>query len=377
MINTSSFTYKNGEDFAAKLENSLSTCGFIPSLAFCFISIELDIEQIMQEFSSRNIKLIGASSCGEILFDNKEEVVSDKGAVITLTDIKPEYFSIQSFSRENQTSVNFGELIGQTIKNNEFPASAIIVASGLSLDGQALVESAVKVVGNDLVMFGGLAGDDSKFENTVVFDEDTLLENGAKLLLLNKNKIKVSGIASSGWIGLGADLTVTKSEGNTVYTIDDKPALDVYKEYLNVTDEEMPAIGIEFPLMIKHKNGNTALRAVLGINRDDRSLIFAGSVVQGSKVTFSSSPGFEVINKTTSKLQEYYEKDSEADFFILFSCMARHLALGPMVSQEISYAARTWKAPVIGFFTYGEIGLNSQHCDFFNQTYTLVKLSSS
>lgn len=377
MIHTSSFTYKNGEDFAAKLENSLSTCGFIPSLAFCFISIELDIEQIMQEFSSRNIKLIGASSCGEILFDNKEEVVSDKGAVITLTDIKPEYFSIQSFSRENQTSVNFGELIGQTIKNNEFPASAIIVASGLSLDGQALVESAVKVVGNDLVMFGGLAGDDSKFENTVVFDEDTLLENGAKLLLLNKNKIKVSGIASSGWIGLGADLTVTKSEGNTVYTIDDKPALDVYKEYLNVTDEEMPAIGIEFPLMIKHKNGNTALRAVLGINRDDRSLIFAGSVVQGSKVTFSSSPGFEVINKTTSKLQEYYEKDSEADFFILFSCMARHLALGPMVSQEISYAARTWKAPVIGFFTYGEIGLNSQHCDFFNQTYTLVKLSSS
>lgn len=377
MINTSSFTYKNGEDFAAKLENSLSNFGFTPSLAFCFVSIDLDIEQIMQEFSSRNIKLIGASSCGEILFDNKEEVVSDKGAVITLTDIKPEYFSIQSFSRENQTSVNFGELIGQTIKNNEFPASAIIVASGLSLDGQALVESAVKVVGNDLVMFGGLAGDDSKFENTVVFDEDTLLENGAKLLLLNKNKIKVSGIASSGWIGLGADLTVTKSEGNTVYTIDDKPALDVYKEYLNVTDEEMPAIGIEFPLMIKHKNGNTALRAVLGINRDDRSLIFAGSVVQGSKVTFSSSPGFEVINKTTSKLQEYYEKDSEADFFILFSCMARHLALGPMVSQEISYAARTWKAPVIGFFTYGEIGLNSQHCDFFNQTYTLVKLSSS
>ena len=134
----------------------------------------------------------------------------------------------------------------------------------------------------------------------------------------------------------------------------------------------------EFPLRIKRDNEETALRAVIGIDREKRSLIFAGSVPQDSMVTFSSSPGFEVVKTTTSKLTEFYEKDPHADMFILFSCMARHLALGPMVSQEIKFAADKWKAPVVGFFTYGEIGMNySNTCDFFNQTYTLVKLSTT
>ncbi len=42
--------------------------------------------------------------------------------------------------------------------------------------------------------------------------------------LLSEDKIAVKGIATCGWQAIGT--TVTKSEGNIVYTIDDKPALD-------------------------------------------------------------------------------------------------------------------------------------------------------
>ena len=55
--------------------------------------------------------------------------------------------------------------------------------------------------------------------------------------------------------------------------------------------------------------------------------------------------------------------------------MARHMAVGPMVEEEIVEAARLWNLPVTGFFTYGEIGKNMVgNCDFFNETFTLVTL---
>lgn len=375
MINTTSFAAHNSEEFISNLDSVLSKLQFSPTLAFSFVSVSMDIELIMNAFKKRNIKLFGTSSCGELLFDNSNEVVSDNAAVFTLTDIPTDSFDFNIHHRENLESFGFGESIGQKIKENSFPSSVLIAASGITTDGQALVEGITEIAGDDLVMFGGLAGDDSKFEKTVVFNENQISDNGAIVLLLDKNKIEIDGIASSGWIGLGADLRITKSKGNIVYTIEDKPALDVYMDYLSVEDKDLPAIGIEYPLMLKRENGEPALRAVLGIDRKDRSLIFAGSVPQDCLVTFSSSPGFDVIKSTTSKLNEFHNDNPKADFLILFSCMARHLALGPLVSQEIKFAADKWNAPVVGYFTYGEIGRNNNYCDFYNQTYTLVKIT--
>jgi hypothetical protein len=375
MINTVSFTAKTTAEFIQNFNFHISELKFKPTLAFSFVSISMDIKIIMDTFKAKNIKVFGASSCGEFLFDETHETVSENAAVFTITDIPTDCFSFNFHERNNLDSKEFGFEIGRKANQSTFPSALLLVSSGLTIDGQKLVEGVVEKYEDDLIMFGGLAGDDSKFEETFVFTEENISTNGALILVLNKNKIAVNGIASSGWIGLGADLKITKSEENIVYTIENKPALDVYKNYLNVRDEDLPAIGLEYPLMIKRDNGESALRAVMGINRDDRSLVFAGSVPENSLVTFSSSPGFDVIKSTTSKITEFYENEPDADLFILFNCMARHLALGPMITQEIKYVTEKWKVPVIGFFTYGEIGQNANTCDFYNQTYTLVKIT--
>lgn len=375
MINTASFTANTTKEFIENFNSTLKGLKFKPSLVFSFISVSMEVREIMAIFKSNNIKVFGASSCGELLFDKTHETISDNAAVFTLTDISVDSFSFKLFDRNNLDSKDFGNKIGNSISDSPFPASVLIASSGLTTDGQKLVEGIIEKTGDDLIMFGGLAADNAKFERTFVFTEEILSENGVLVLLLNKNKIEINGIACSGWIGLGADLKITKSKGNIVHTIEGMPALDVYKKYLNVNDEDLPAIGIEYPLMIKRNNGESALRAVLGINRDDRSLIFAGSVPENSLVTFSSSPGFEVIKTTISQITDFHNNNPKGDFFILFNCMARHLALGPMIEQEIKFTADKWNAPVVGFFTYGEIGNNNKSCDFYNQTYTLVKIT--
>ena len=224
-------------------------------------------------------------------------------------------------------------------------------------------------------MFGGMAGDESKFEQNYVFSGEQILENGAIVLAFDEKHIEMNGLATSGWVGLGKDLIITSSESNIVYSIDNQPALKVYKKYLNVQDSDLPAIGVEYPLLIKRDFDSYALRAVMGVDREREALIFAGTVPQDAIVTFSSSPGFEVIDRTRERIKKFYKKHPKADMILLFSCMARHLALGPTISEEITYSSEKWGLPLSGFFTFGEIGTNEGNgCDFFNQTYTLVIL---
>jgi hypothetical protein len=224
-------------------------------------------------------------------------------------------------------------------------------------------------------MYGGLAGDDAQFKETFVFSENNLESHGAIAMVFNTNQYDIHGIATSGWVSIGADKVITHSEGNVVYTIDGQPALDVYKDYLNVQDADLPEIGVEYPLLIKKPGSQDVLRAVINVDPEKKSLIFAGTVPNGAIVTFSSSPGFEIIESTRNRVDEFYRQNKETDVLILFSCMARHNALGPTISEEIDGAWQNWNKPLIGFFTYGEIG-NNLHgaCDFYNETFTMVSL---
>ena len=210
MIKSISFSFNSTEEISSILEMNLLNIDFNPTLAFCFISVDLPLEIIMEAFDRRKIKIFGASSCGELLFNDDQQVISDKAGVITITNIPTDNFQIISKNRGDLDSKQFGKLLGDEINKCNFQSSAILAASGLTIDGQAIVEGIIENNNENLTMFGGLAGDDSKFEETYVFTEKEILTDGSLMLLLDKKKIKVSGIASSGWIGLGADLKITK-----------------------------------------------------------------------------------------------------------------------------------------------------------------------
>jgi hypothetical protein len=238
-----------------------------------------------------------------------------------------------------------------------------------------MVKGIQEMAGKDITMFGGLAGDDAKFRETFIFTENCVDPSGVVAMLLDTAHYDIRGLATSGWVGIGADKLITHSEGNVVYTIDGEPALDIYTSYLNVADSDLPEIGVEYPLLVKKPGSADILRAVLNVDREKKSLIFAGSVPTGSLVSFSSSPGFEIIESTCQTVHDFYLENSDTDLLVLFSCMARHNALGPTISEEIERTWQNWRKPLIGFFTYGEIGSNyNAACDFHNETFTMVSI---
>ncbi len=353
---------------------SLKKEGFKPTLGVVFISVSLPIKQLSAIFATHQIALIGSTSCGEIFAESDEVSIADHSAVVMLLEMDPSAFHTCVLDDADLHSFELGKKAAQQTLGRFKSQSLIVMASGMKVDGQALVEGIMDVVGTSTPIFGGLAGDDAIFKETWVFCDDKFANNGVVLLCLDQEKVEVTGMATSGWISLGADLKVTSSQGNVVHSIDGRPALDVYMKYLSVLEDDLPSVGVEYPLMIKREHNENALRAVMGVDKETRSLVFAGSVPEGSVVNFSSSPGFEVIEFTRKNI-EAFKSENNPDCCLLFSCMARHLALGPLISDEVKIAVKKWKAPLAGFFTYGEIGTNpNAQCDFYNQTFTIALL---
>jgi hypothetical protein len=131
----------------------------------------------------------------------------------------------------------------------------------------------------------------------------------------------------------------------------------------------------QYPLQLQKENGNVVLRSPLMVDIDKRALIFAGGIPQGSKVQFSVPPGFDLIDKTAERASTLKDIIPDPDAVILFSCKARHLALGPIMEDEAGKVRSIWNKPLIGFFTYGEIGTAKDSvCDFHNATCSMVLL---
>ncbi|MEI8006728.1 MAG: FIST N-terminal domain-containing protein [Bacteroidota bacterium] len=352
-----------------------SSDGFNPNAAIVFSSVDIDLNGISTFIKKKGVRLFGSSSCGEFLYNSSGTVISEGGLVCSMLKLEPGSFDINMFSGKGIDCFNLGRTAGEWVVKTFKKPAIFVVASGLNTDGEQLVRGIQAVAGGDVTMFGGLAGDDAHFNETYVFSESAMDPQGAIIMVLDLSVYEINGISTSGWVSIGADKIITRAEGNIVYTIDNQPALDVYKMYLNVRDEDLPEIGVEYPLLIRKQDESFVLRAVLNVDREKKALIFAGTVPNGAVVTFSSSPGFEIIESTRKEVNEFYKYNPNTDLLILFSCMARHNALGPTISEEIDEVWEKWSKPLIGFFTYGEIGNNYKaSCDFYNQTFTLVSI---
>ena len=247
------------------------------------------------------------------------------------------------------------------------------MATGLTTDGEQIVRGLQSEVGAGTPIFGGLAGDDLRFTQTFVFTGRKITSQGGIVLAFDGDRVALDGIASSGWVAVGAEKTVTKAEGNVVHTIDGVPALDLYKDYLGLeldSDIRIP----EYPLQIQ-REGYSVLRAALTSVPDTRSLVYAGTVPEGAKVRFSCSPGSTITEQTLGEFRTLHGRVPDAEALILFSCKARHMALGPLAEDEVVPMQQLWNRPMIGFFTYGEIGRNAEGAtDFHNETCVLVTL---
>jgi len=319
------------------------------------------IRNLVEEIKSilPNIKIIGTTTSGEIL-DGKAETNSTILAFSVFENTK-----VVTYFAEGEDSSQIAEkLITQF--NDNLSAKVAITFTYMGVDGKEYIDTFSNYDKN-LIVAGGLAGDNANFTNTIVFTENNIQNNGGVIALLYNEELKVITNACFGWKNIGKTMTITKANKNIVYEIDGEKAIDIYKKYLGEQSiKELVNIATEFPLIIK-KRGINIPRAVLAKN-DDGSLLFAGSLFVGDKVNFSYGDVQTILNESKTSIHS-----SESIF--IYSCMARLKILGESVNLELLPLANI--SSVSGFFTYGEFysDLNLENHELLNQTMTILSLS--
>jgi len=362
-------------ELLAKIRAALAS-GLQPTLGILFCSVDLGINDTARALGEFKFPFFACSSCGEIFTEGDKSRALENSAVVSLLELPADSFQVKLVDGTGLDSLALGATIGRWGKSIFKNPAFMVVVSGIKRDGEQVVHGLLGEFPTQVPLFGGLAGDDAKFKETFAFTNGQVTNDGAVVVVFDNDLVAVEGLATSGWVGLGAPKTVTSSEGNVVFSIDGEPALDIYKKYLNIRDVDLPGIGMEYPLQVMRDDGTHVLRAVVGVDADRHALVFAGAVPQNAQVRFSSSPGFEAVDHARRDFESFAKEGGPPpDLLVFFSCIARHAALGPMVEDEIRAAQNIWKAPGLGFFTYGEIGRNLVgRCDFYNETCALVLL---
>lgn len=360
--------------------------GYVPTLAIVFLSVSQDSETIMRLLDDLGIVIFGATTAGEFI----DGEIEGKSTVVMLLDLDPAYFRVAFQELRKESTRNDAEEIGKIGKETFQNPAFIIASGGISLDGEQIVEGIMQGYGphnppgsGEVKIFGGKAGDDLSLEETHVFTNGKYKKNALVALIVDEDKIDVKGIATCGWNAIGTTKTVTRSEGNTVFTIDEKPALDVLMNFLGVGIKEDGDDDVVtflsswyYPLQLERENVDPVIRTAMFANRKDRSLICSGNVPEGVKIKFAMPPDFDSIDKVVADCKGIQNHSEEqADALIMFSCVSRHLSFGMVIKEEIEQIQDIWDAPLVGFFTYGEYGKSKNgKYEYHNNACCLVAL---
>lgn len=322
-------------------------------------------------------EIVFGSTSGEILETRVYE------ETLTLTAIEFEKSEYKVISRNIKDFVDIQKMGAELSSafDTEQLRHLFVVSDGSFVNGSGLIEGLEQVEGFKATITGGLCGDGARFEKTLTSHNENPKQGEVVAIGLYGETLEVSYANYGGWTTFGPERSITRSEGNVLFEIDGKPALDLYKTYLGDKASELPQAALLYPLSVQSVEGEEPLvRTILNIDEEQNSMILAGDVPQGSRVQLMMST-MDDIAEGASNAAEYAMRDrtNEPELALLVSCIGRKLVLAQRTEEEIEEVKDVIgnKAAIAGFYSYGEMapfaGRNA--CQLHNQTMTLTLLS--
>ena len=326
--------------------------------------------------------LIGCSTGGQIANGN---VSDDMLCALALEFDTTRVSAVKRRIEDVTESLACGEAIGGELKRPDL-AGVFVLSDGLHVNGSALVAGIAAGLGPDVPVSGGMAGDGPDFVETIVGCDGPPEPRTIAAIGFYGGNVRIGHGSAGGWDVFGPKRRITRSEGNVLYELDGKPALDLYKLYLGPEESQgLPSSALLFPLRISDPSrvDDSVVRTILAVDHETGSMTFAGDMPQGwssqlmrGSVNRLCAGAAEATHRATSALDVAAAGTSAA---ILVSCIGRRLLLGQRIDEEIEAAEAELAegCTPVGFYSYGEISPRegSGYCQLHNQTMTVTVVS--
>lgn len=327
----------------------------------------------------------GCSTAGEIF---EGEVLDDTAAVAVVrferTDLC--HAAVPVAGRDD-TGRAAGELAARLMDGLP-PGAApsalravLVFAEGIQVNGTALVEGLTRHLPDGVVITGGLAGDGDRFARTWTLGAHGPQPGLITAVGLHGPALRVGTGSEGGWSDFGPERRITRSEGQVLFELDGRPALDLYETYLGDLASRLPSAALRFPLLVRETAQAVPLvRTILAVDEARRALVFAGDIPEGGFARLMRGRPQQLLERAGVAVDNALAQGApgaRAALMLSVSCVGRRLLLGQQVEEELETIAQALPpgSGHVGFYSYGEIspvgGCGSR---LHNQTLTLTTL---
>ncbi len=362
---------------------SAAVSGDDPKLLVVFCSSSYDTGTLLATIndSAPGVAVIGCSTAGEISTSGPGE------ASVVVTAMGGQGFSIATaVARDAPADLRRAGAEAaaciDAIEPREHQA-LLLLTDGLAGDQTLIVRGAYSVVGAQVPLVGGCAGDDLKMSSTQQFYGGEVLAGAVVAAAIGSDAPIGIGVRH-GWRRVGDPMLITRSSDSRVYEIEGRPALDVYFERL-AAPEEVRRDATAFvrfaqvhPLGLASRS-EEHVRFIGDADFGDRSLGCIAEVPQGSLAWLMEGDDSSVLEATDAACEDALAalNGNRPLGLLAFDCIARRGVLGEegIRSEVARVAALGGGAPVAGFYTYGEIARRRGINGFHNQTLVVLALS--
>jgi hypothetical protein len=319
-----------------------------------------------------NAALIGCTTGGEIAAID----VHDGSVIATAIEFESTALKFAvDIALPGKSSFEIGTRLGAALPPHGL-RNVFVLSDGTNVNGTELVAGIQHMLGREICLTGGLAGDGASFQTTRVGLNVNPEPGRVVAIGFYGDKIRIGHGSVGGWDAVGAKRIITRSSGKTLFDLDGEPALDLYKQYLGAEAANLPASALLFPLRIHPKDQPdwSLVRTVVGVDEEKKAMIFAGSVPEGQVAQVMLGNFDHLIAGAGRAARQAIIP--EAKLAILVSCIGRKLLLGQRIADEVEAVVEVLgeNCRTTGFYSYGEIapmeGL--PFCDLHNQTMTIT-----
>ena len=259
----------------------------------------------------------------------------------------------------------------------------MVFCDGLVVNGTSFARALRERLPEGVHATGGLAADADRFVETLVTCNGIGASRQVVGIGFYGDDLRVGYGSVGGWDGFGPLRTVTRSQGNVLFELDGKSALELYRLYLGEHSAGLPATGLRFPLLLEDERGGAGLvRTVLGIDEAAGSMTFGGDIPVGAKARLMKANFDRLVDGASGAACEGLRRlgRDEAQLAILISCVGRKLVLRQRVEEEIEGVREVLgNTALAGFYSYGELCPQGTlgGCELHNQTMTITTFSEA
>jgi hypothetical protein len=370
-MRVASATHATVPGLVAALRAQLSAQGL--GALMVFFSSTYDADDLAAELRRAypGVPIHGCSSAGEIT----PEGLSEGGAVAlgfpasSFTVVSRAIVDLADYSMERarRTVEELRrDLAGAVPAGAPGSTFAIVLIDGLSRREEEITTSLYAALG-DIPLVGGSAGDDMRFDETLVLHDGEAHRGAAVVLLVHsRNPIRVFKCDHFEPTAIKFVVTEADPQNRIVSELNAEPASAEYARAVGVLNDSLgPGSFASHPVVVRI-GGDTYVRAIQRVN-EDGSLAFLCAIDEGIVLTLAKPR--DMLASVRETLDSLEEDLGPVDMILGFDCVLRRLeAQQRQIVRDLSAIYRAHH--VVGFSTYGE----QYHSMHLNQTFTGVAI---